>query len=44
MNNKEIIDIAMQQSAFDSNCMMEDFRSNVNKVVLSEKIPEPESI
>lgn len=37
MNNKEIIDIAMQQSAFDSNCMMKDFRSNVNKVVLSEK-------
>lgn len=40
MNNKEIIEIAMQQSAIDSNCCMENFRSNKNKVVLSVKNPK----
>ncbi|MDK2966046.1 MULTISPECIES: GNAT family N-acetyltransferase [Lacrimispora] len=35
MNNKEIIEIAMQQSAFDSNCNREDFCSASNKVVIS---------
>lgn len=35
MNNKEVIEIAMQQSAIDSNCCMADFRSNENKVVQS---------
>lgn len=40
MNNKEIIERAMQQSAIDSNCCMENFRSNENKVVLSVKNPK----
>ncbi|MGC6177624.1 hypothetical protein [Lacrimispora sp. 38-1] len=40
MNNKEIIELAMQQSAIDSNCCMEDFRRNENKVVLSVKNPK----
>ena len=37
MNNKEIIEIALLQSAIDSNCFMEDFNRNENKVVLSVK-------
>ncbi len=37
MNNKEIIEIALLQSANDSNCFMEDFNRNENKVVLSVK-------
>lgn len=40
MNNKEIIEIAMRQSAIDSNCCMEDFSRNENKVVLSVKNPK----
>lgn len=35
MTNKEIIRIAMNQSAIDSSCAAEDFQSDVNKVVLS---------
>ena len=35
MNNKEIIEIAMLQSAFDSNCRMEDFCGDKSKTVLS---------
>ena len=35
MNNKEIIEIAMRQSSFDSNCRMEDFCGDKSKVVLS---------
>jgi len=39
MNNKEVMEIAMQQSAIDSNCCIEDFKSNDNKVVCSVKNP-----
>ena len=37
MTNKEILKIAMQQSAIDSNCQEEDFISSQNKVVISKK-------
>lgn len=37
MTNKEILRIAMQQSAIDSTCCMEDFIKTDNKVVLSAK-------
>ena len=37
MTNKEMLRIAMQQSATDSNCCMEDFIKTENKVVLSRK-------
>ncbi len=37
MTNNEIIKIAMQQSAFDSNCNADDFLSDKNKVVISQK-------
>lgn len=43
MNNKEIVEIAMQQSAIDSNCCMEDFSRNDNRVVLSVKNPKARS-
>lgn len=36
-SNKEIIEIALQQSAYDCNCNPEDFLSSENKVVLSQK-------
>lgn len=39
MTNDEILQIAMQQSAVDSNCRAEDFRSTENKVVLSRANP-----
>ncbi len=39
MRNKDIIKIAMQQSAIDSNCSMDDFMETDNKIVLSEKNP-----
>lgn len=39
MRNKDIIKIAMQQSAIDSNCSMDDFMGTDNKIVLSEKNP-----
>lgn len=35
--NKQIIEIAMRQSAIDSNCRMEDFCRKENLVVVSEK-------
>ena len=35
MTNSEIIKIAMQQSAVDSNCNMEDFKKLENKIVIS---------
>lgn len=35
MTNQDILDIAMRQSAYDSNCHANDFKSDVNKVVLS---------
>lgn len=37
MTNEELFNIAMQQSAIDSNCYREDFRVNKNKVVISQK-------
>ncbi|NCB92684.1 MAG: GNAT family N-acetyltransferase [Clostridia bacterium] len=37
MTNKEIMDIALQQSAWDCNCDPEDFMAEKNKVVLSQK-------
>lgn len=37
MNNKDIFNIAMAQSAIDSSCNAEDFNSTENKVVISEK-------
>lgn len=40
MRNKDIIEIAMQQSAIDSNCSMDDFMRTDNKIVLSEKNPD----
>lgn len=39
LTNSEIFDIAMQQSAFDSNCCKEDFCRNENIVVLSADSP-----
>lgn len=40
MRNKDIIEIAMQQSAIDSNCTMDDFMRADNKIVLSGKNPD----
>lgn len=37
MTNQEILQIALQQSAYDCNCNADDFLSNENKVVLSRK-------
>lgn len=39
LTNQEIRNIAMQQSAIDSNCSREDFIRNENKIVISEKNP-----
>ena len=37
MTNQEIMQIALQQSAYDCNCSAEDFLSTKNKIVLSQK-------
>ena len=37
MTNREILQIALQQSAYDCNCNQADFLSSENKVVLSRK-------
>ena len=37
MTNREILQIALQQSAYDCNCNAEDFLLTENKVVLSQK-------
>ena len=37
MTNQDILQIALQQSAYDCNCEIEDFLSTENKVVLSKK-------
>ncbi len=37
MTNKEIIKIAMQQSAIDCNCDLEDFIQSKNKIVISKQ-------
>jgi GNAT superfamily N-acetyltransferase len=39
MTNTEIIKTAMQQSAYDSNCSMDDFTKNENRIVISSKNP-----
>lgn len=39
MTNQEILNIAMAQSAIDSNCRPEDFRGEKNKVVISAANP-----
>lgn len=40
MTNKEILRIAMEQSAIDSNCNPEDFMSKENKLVYSKPHPD----
>ena len=37
MTNQEIMQIALQQSAYDCNCSAKDFLSTENKIVLSQK-------
>ena len=37
MTNKDILSIALQQSAYDSGCLPEDFLSEKNKIVISKK-------
>lgn len=37
MTNKQILEIAMKQSAIDSHCDWQDFMAKKNKVVISEK-------
>lgn len=37
MTNQEILQIALQQSAYDCNCNPEDFLATENKIVLSQK-------
>ena len=37
MTNQEILQIALQQSAYDCNCSADDFLSAENKIVLSRK-------
>ena len=39
MKDKEIFKIAMQQSAIDSNCFVEDFEKTANIIVISDKSP-----
>lgn len=39
MTDKEIFKIAMQQSAIDSNCFVEDFEKTANIIVISDKSP-----
>lgn len=37
MTNQQILEIAMKQSAVDSNCDWQDFQGRENKVIISEK-------
>ena len=39
MTNQDILNIAMNQSAVDSNCSADDFKSFENKVVISKENP-----
>lgn len=39
MTNKEILEIAMQQSAIDANCAAEDFKKHNNVIVESQNSP-----
>jgi len=36
MNNKDILGIAMEQSAIDFNCSIDDFTSSGNTVIISK--------
>ena len=40
MTNREILDIAMAQSAIDLNCKPEDFLNTENKIVFSDTHPQ----
>ncbi len=40
MTNREILEIALQQSAFDCNCNVDDFLSEQNVVTISETNPK----
>lgn len=40
MNNKQLLEIAMKQSAVDSNCDWQDFMAHKNKVVRSQESKE----
>lgn len=40
MENKDILNVAMKQSAIDMNCSIDDFLCEKNRVVLSESNPE----
>ena len=40
MTNREILEIALQQSAFDCNCKVEDFLSEQNVVTISKTNPK----
>lgn len=44
MTNQEILQIALQQSAYDCNCDSKDFLQDDNKIVLSEKTKMSEFI
>lgn len=37
MTNQELLNIALQQSAYDCNCDAEDFREDTNVIVLSKE-------
>ena len=37
MTNKEILQIALNQSAFDCNCNTQDFECNENKIFISKE-------
>lgn len=37
MTNKEVLSIALQQSAIDSNCSVDDYMSKANKLVISRQ-------
>lgn len=39
MTNQDILQIALQQSAYDCNCNPEDFLSNENIITISRKHP-----
>lgn len=40
MTNQQMIEIAMKQSAVDSNCHWQDFKGQENKVVISQEDPQ----
>ena len=44
MTNKEILEIALQQSAYDCNCKPNDFISEQNVVTLSKANPKARNV